>query len=57
VHELPNPELNLREIWLHSDAHHSEEDMMLVYDNPRDFDGSYRASFLAGRALYAGRDD
>jgi hypothetical protein len=54
---LPTPELNLREIWLHSDEHHSSEDLILVYDNPQDFDGTYRVSFLAGRALYAGRDD
>ena len=55
--ELPTPELNLREVWLHSDEHHPREEMMLVYDNPQDFDGIYRASFLAGRELYAGRDD
>jgi hypothetical protein len=57
ANQLPTSELNLREVWLHSDEHHSKEEVMLVYDNPQDFDGTYRASFLAGRGLYAGRDD
>jgi hypothetical protein len=55
--ELPSSDLNLCEVWLHADEHHPREELMLVYDNPHDSDGVYRASFLAGRELYAGRDD
>lgn len=55
--ELPNPDLSLREIWIHRDENHPEEEFMLVYDHKDDFDGVYRASFRSGEALYAGRDD
>ena len=55
--DLPTRELVLREIWIHPDEYHENEEMMLVYDNPCDSDGVYRASFRLGEVLHAGRDD